>query len=296
MSFLNGGCEVAPMADVPQDVRILRRLDVRDGPTGEGTGKGRNVAIVIDVETTGLDFERDAVIELAARRFRYDDDGAITHIDRPYEWVEDPGRAIPPEIAALTGLSNSDVAGRFIDDGDATRLLQSASIIIAHHSRFDRRWVERRLDDACKLPWACSMEQIDWNARGFNGRSLGFLLCQTGWFHDGHRAGADVDAVIQLLRHRFDCDGRTALAVLLERSAAPSWIVRAVGADFGVKDALRSRGYRWDVSRKVWWTEVQDDDRMSEEFWLAANIYSSEANPKAFGPTFEQITATTRFL
>lgn len=295
MSFLNGGCDVAPLVEESEDVRILRRIDVRNGPTDEGADKGRNVAIVLDVETTGLDFERDAVIELAARRFRYDDNGVITHVDRSYEWVEDPGKAISPEIAALTGLSNSDVIGRFIDGDSATRLLQSASIIIAHHSRFDRRWVERRLEDACGLAWACSMEQIDWNARGFDGRSLGFLLCQTGWFHNGHRARADVDAVIQLLRHRFD-DGRTALSVLLERTAAPSWVVRAVGADFSVKDTLRSRGYRWDAARKVWWTEIQDDDRMREEFWLAANIYTSAANPKALGPMFEEINATTRFL
>lgn len=295
MSFVNGGCEVAPTIEEREDVRILRRIDVRDGPTGEGTDKGPHVGLVVDVETTGLDFERDAVIELAARRFRYDDDGFITHIDRPYEWVEDPGKAIPPEIAALTGLSNADVAGRFIDSESATRLLQSASIIIAHHSRFDRRWVERRLEDASGLSWACSMEQIDWNTRGFDGRSLGFLLCQTGWFHDGHRAGADVDAVIQLLRHKFD-DGRSALSVLLERTASPSWIVRAVGADFSVKDMLRSRGYRWDAQRKVWWNEIQDDDRMREEFWLAANIYAAAANPKALGPTFEEIDATTRFL
>ena len=295
MSFINGSVGAAPAVEERGDVRVLHRINVCEGPTGDGTEKGPHVAIVIDVETTGLDFERDAIIELAARRFRYNADGIITHIDRGYEWVEDPGTPISPEITALTGLSDSDVVGRSIDTDGATRLLQSASIVIAHHSRFDRRWVERRLDGACGLAWACSMEQIDWSARGFDGRSLGYLLCQAGWFHDGHRARADVDAVIQLLRHQFD-DGRTALALLLDRTKSPSWIVRAVGADFSVKDALRGRGYRWDPARKVWSTEVHDDDRMREEFWLAANIYTSEARPKALGPTFEEINATTRFL
>jgi DNA polymerase III subunit epsilon len=293
MSFSNVGCELAPAEGADPSVRVLHRLDVQEGPTGEGAEKGPHVALVLDVETTGLDFERDAIIELAMRRVRYDDRGVITHIDRAYEWTEDPGKPIPPEIAALTGLRDEDVAGRLIDDDAATRLLRSASVIIAHHSRFDRRWVERRLESAQGLAWACSMEQIDWRSRGFDGRSLGFLLCQAGWFHDGHRAGVDVDAVIQLLRHPFE-DGRTALADLLERSARPSWVVRAVGADFSVKDLLRSRGYRWDPSRKTWWTEVTDDDRMREEFWLAANVYSTSA--RALGPTFEEISAKTRFL
>lgn len=293
MSFMNGGCNVAPKELDASSVRILHRLDIPEGPTGERAGKGPHVGLVLDVETTGLDFERDVIIELAARRFRYDDEGVITHVDRAYEWTEDPGKSLPQEITALTGLRDQDLVGRFIDDDRATRLLQSASIIIAHHSRFDRRWVERRLENAAGLPWACSMEQIDWRGRGFDGRSLGFLLCQAGWFHDGHRASADVDAVIQLLRHRFE-DGRTALADLLERSNQASWVVRAVGADFSVKDLLRGRGYRWDAGRKVWWTEVPDEDRSREEFWLAANVYSTSA--KALGPTFEETSAHTRFL
>jgi len=295
MSHANGGCILALEADAPGDVRILHRLDLRECATGEGVAKGPYVGLVLDVETTGLDLDRDAIIELAVRRFRYDDDGIITHIDRPYAWVEDPGKPIPPEITALTGLSDSDVVGREIDEEAATKLLRSASIVVAHHSRFDRPWVERRLENARGLAWACSMEQIDWQARGFDGRSLGFLLCQAGWFHEGHRAGADVDAVIQLLRHRFE-DGGTALSMLLERASCPSWIIRAVGADFSVKDLLRSRGYRWDPSRKSWWIEVTDQERMGEEFWLAGNIYSMSANPRALGPRFEEISANTRFL
>lgn len=283
----------APREVETELVRVLHRLDVREGPTGEGVGKGRHVGAVLDVETTGLDFERDTIVQLAVRRFRHDDQGLITHIDRSYEWVEDPGRPIPPEIAALTGLRDEDVAGRIIDEDSATRLLRSASIVVAHHSRFDRRWVERRLENAAGLNWACSMEQVDWRGQGFDGRSLGFLLCQTGWFHEGHRASTDVDAVIQLLRYRFG-GGRTALADLLQRAARPSWIVRAIGADFSVKDLLRSRGYRWDAVRKVWWLEVADEDRTGEELWLAANVYSSSA--RALGPSLEEISATTRFL
>ena len=67
---------------------------------------------------------------------------------------------------------------------------------IAHHADFDRKFVERRLPDAKGLAWACSCHEIDWQAAGFRGVGLGWLLAQAGYFFNGaHRAGADVAAV-----------------------------------------------------------------------------------------------------
>ena len=277
------------------NMRILRELDVVEGPTGEGEPEGRHVGIAIDIETTGLDRTRCAIIELAMRRFRFDDDGVITAIGQPYCWLEDPGEHLPPDIVELTGLTDADLVGERIDDATATRLLRSASLVVAHHSRFDRPWVEQRLKDARGLPWACSMEQIDWRTHGFEGRSLGFLLMQAGYFHDGHRAATDVDALIQLLRHGFD-DGRTALFCLIDRAARPSWIFSAKGAAYALKDVLRARGYRWNPDSKCWWREVPDEERAVEEFWLAEHVYDGAAHPRASGPDITQVTPRTRFL
>lgn len=278
-----------------EDSCVIRRLQVEQGSIGVGEPRGAKTGIVLDVETTGIELEDNAIIELAMRRFRFDADGLIVEIDHVRSWLEDPARPIPLEITAITGLRDEDVHGRAIDEEIATAVLTSADIVIAHNSRFDRPWVERRLRGAKALPWGCSMEQIDWRGAGFDGRQLGYLLFQAGWFHDGHRADADVDAVIQLLRHPMD-DGRPALAELLARSASPSWMFRAVGADFGCKDMLRRRGYRWDPADRVWWKEIADEARLQEEFWLSRSVYCSEARPRSMGPAIDEITARTRFL
>lgn len=279
------------------DVRVLHPLRLREGPTGAGSGRGRHVGVAIDVETTGLDVNTGKVIELAIRRFRYDAEGIVTDIDEAFEWREDPGEPLHPDISALTGLTDADLAGREIDVGDATRLLRSASFVVAHNSGFDRAWVERRLPDAAGLNWCCSMRHVDWRARGFDGRVLGYLLLQHGYYHCGHRASADVDALIQMLRHE-DAHGRAALSEMIETGAKPSWIVRARGAHFDLKDELRSRGYRWDPApdRKVWWREVADEDLVKEQFWLAANVYAADARPQKLCPEIVRVTPRNRFL
>lgn len=276
--------------------RVLHRLDVRTGSTGEGIPNDTRVGIAVDVETTSTIADMGAVIELAVRRFRFDQQGVITEIDDVHAWLEDPGTPLAPQIISFTGLTDAELAGRSIDEARATSLLRSASLVIVHHAAFDRPGVERRLPDARGLNWACSFRQINWRARCFDGRTLGYLLQQTGYFFErGHRAATDVDALVQLLRHKFD-DGTTALAELLRRSAEPSWIVRAHGAGFAVKDALWARGYRWDAVQRFWWTEIDDDARTAEEFWLAANIYAAGKGARSVGPDFERVTAAERFL
>lgn len=279
------------------NVRVLHPLRLHEGPTGVGVGRGLHVGVAIDVETTGLDVDTGKVIELAIRRFRYDADGVITTIDEAFEWRQDPGEPLAADITALTGLTDADLAGRAIDEEQATELLRSASFVVAHNSAFDRRWVEKRLPGAVGLNWCCSMRQVDWRARRFDGRVLGYLLLQAGFYHCGHRASADVDALIQMLRHE-DVDGRTALSEMIDTGSRPTWIVRAAGAHYDLKDQLRARGYRWNaaVDRKVWWREVADDQLVDEQFWLAANVYAAAARPQKICPEIVRVTPRTRFL
>ena len=276
------------------DYRVLRRLDLDRGVRAANDDADTNVGVVIDCETTSLDTSNCRVIELSLRRFRYDRAGRITKLDAERSWLEDPGEPLDPKVSALTGLTDDDLRGQVLDERAAADLIASAGVRVSFNAAFDRPIVERRLPAIFGLPWACVMKEVDWSGRGFDGgRSLSWLLAQIGWFHGAHRAGADVDATIALLEHRSR-DGGTALAELLATASRPGWLFRAVGADFSVKDVLRTRGYRWNADDKVWWKEVSDDGRLPEEAWLAENVYAPHCIPRADSPAVREVTWETR--
>lgn len=287
--------EMASILEQGGAFRVLRRVDVTEGVVESGDEFATSaVAAILDTETTGLDPEHDRVIELAIRRIRFDTRGRVLKVDRPFSWLEDPGRPLDPEVTRITGLSDEQLAGQAIDEARAVSLLNSAAVVISHNAAFDRPFVEERLGAARGLPWACSCREIGWREYGFDGRSLGWLLAQSGWFHEGHRALADVDALITLLRHDL-YNGITPLSVLMENAQRPGWIVRAAGAHFDVKERLKARGYRWDGSACVWWREVGDEALNFERRWLDDFVYRPDLRPSAEEPDVEEVTWTSRY-
>jgi len=127
------------------DYRVTSRLE----PQAEyhpPDSSPKLVAAVVDVETTGTDPDRDKIIELGICLFEYDrQNGRIYKVLGSWEWFEDPGFSIPPEITNITGITGEMVAGHRIDERAVNDLLGRVVLVIAHHAAFDRRFLERRL-------------------------------------------------------------------------------------------------------------------------------------------------------
>ena len=277
------------------DRRILRRINLKDGSTGEGSLRTPSkIAAVVDVETTGLSLDDDAIIEFALRRIHFDADGIVTHIEPAHVWREDPGYPIPRDVTRLTGLTDAHVKDQRIDEDEVLALLQDCDLVVAHFAAFDKPFLSKRIEPITQMPWGCSCVDIDWQHNGFDGRGLGWLCSQAGWFFDGHRALADVDAVITLLRHSA-LDQRPLLAELAENASSPRLLVEAQGAEFEVRGALKAQGYRWNPSKKVWAKEVREDRCVVEEAWLARHVYSLDNRPKAPGPSISRLSPSDRF-
>ena len=97
--------------------------------------------VAIDLETTGLDPQRDAIVALAAIPFA----GGGPRSEASYVSLVDPGRPIPPAAQAIHGIRDADVLGAPSAAEALPRFLDVCRnrAIVAHTAAFDLAFINR---------------------------------------------------------------------------------------------------------------------------------------------------------
>lgn len=274
--------------------RILKKLEPRSiAPVIRAEFPLRGV--IVDTETTGLDHRKNAIIEIGAIAFSFDAAGNIGDVTGLYGGLQEPPIPIPADITKLTGISDEMVAGQAIDMAALRALIDPADLIIAHNAPFDRPFCEAFSPIFVEKAWACSNAEIGWKARGYEGTKLGYLIGQSGLFHDGHRAVDDCFALLEVLAREGEGGSGTAFAELYAASKRSRVRLFAEGSPFDVKDLLKARGYRWsdgsDGRLKSWWVELDEDALEDELHFLRTEIYRW----RDADPPIRRLTAFDRF-
>lgn len=233
------------------------------------------VAVVLDVETTGLDSSGDEVIEIGARKIGFDKDtGKVVWVGDSFQALQEVDRPLSEFVKRLTGLRDEDLEGKKIDWEEFDSFIAEAVIIIAHNASFDRPFVDKHSKASREKIWGCSSVQIDWD-QWFSGRKQEYLTLCHGFFCDAHRGLNDVDALIHLLSFSLpEDDSRTYLAELLQNAKKPMWWIYAKDSPFETKDVLKKNRYKWTGS--VWRKRVREDELSSEKAFLASEVYSGK--------------------
>ncbi len=261
--------------------RVLRSVHPRETRPDHHLAPGEAVAVIVDVETTGLDHRQHEVIELGMVAFVHDANGRVGPVIGAVSMLREPSIPIPPEITRLTGITDAMVAGQVLDLDAVRALLGPASLVIAHHATFDRPFCERLDQGFQHKAWGCSMREVPWIDLGYEGARLGHLVMQGGLFHHGHRAVDDCHALLELLASSRD-GADSALHHLLASAGQPRVRLWAERSPFDRKDALRSRGYKWnngdDGRARSWWTEIPEGAVDEEKRFLREEIYRRQVD------------------
>lgn len=95
--------------------------------------------VALDIETTGLDPQRDSIIEIGAVRFNG------RRVEDEWQTLINPGRLIPPFITGMTGITNQMVAHAPPMSAVLSELADFVSDlpIIGHNVRFDLSFLRR---------------------------------------------------------------------------------------------------------------------------------------------------------
>ena len=229
--------------------------------------ENQRIGAFLDVETTGLDFKKHKVIDVAIVLFTFDRiTGNVCSILEEFQELQDPEEPLSEETKNITGYTDEDLKGKKINWESVDQLLSKAHILIAHNSKFDRPFLEKYSEKSKEKIWGCSCFQVDWIGKGHDVAKLSTLAKDHGFFFDAHKALIDVKAGVKLLS-MIDPDSNSPyLFELLENAKIPQKIVIARGSKFDFKDSLKEFGFRWDQKNKIWKAKTKKTDSKFEDF------------------------------
>lgn len=96
--------------------------------------------VALDIETTGLNLENDAITEIGAVRF------SGRRVESEWHTLINPGRRIPPEITQLTGITDAMVRGAPVihDVLEDLDYFVGDAPILGHNVRFDLSFLRKQ--------------------------------------------------------------------------------------------------------------------------------------------------------
>lgn len=181
--------------------------------------------VSLDLETTGLDPERDEIIEVAAIRF--DTGGPIS----TFASLVNPDRRLEYRIALLTGITTAelDAAPHFGSVAADIEAFIGLDPVVGQNPTFDTGFLARKGVQVFG-PTYDTFELASLLLPGLRQHSLGAIADHLGIeFSTRHRAMADAEAAMRVflaLRARL-CDAPPALLAEADRlSGASDWTLR----------------------------------------------------------------------
>ena len=214
----------------------------------------RELVLVIDIESTGIDAKKDEIIEIGAALYDWETkkpvslqsdiilyDGKLSETIKRITGIEDWMLEKPYATPLKTAMFR------------LSRLMISAKYIVGHNLPFDLRFLataaaktgiilpERILIDTMRdLPISEHIKT----------KKLGYLAEEHGLFNPfKHRAVFDCLTTFQLM----SC---YKLEDILESQKSETITVEAI-VDFDHKDLAREQGFHWDGPEKKWLMEIK---------------------------------------
>ena len=168
----------------------------------------------VDVETTGMGAHADAITEIAIVRVDAPPDGGDLRV-RAFSSLVNPGMPIPPEIQAMTRITDGMVrdAPRFADISRTVTTFLHDALFVAHNARFDYAFIKHafaRLGERFSARVLCTVKLSRRLFPDAQAHGLDAVIARHGLrCPDRHRALSDASVLwdfVQVLYREHEVD------------------------------------------------------------------------------------------
>ena len=166
---------------------------------------------LFDTETTGLLYNRDEIIEFAAVVLEKRDGEVVVTEEYDQLITLSPGGFVPPQIEALTGISNQDIREKGIPKTrvccDIARMMAGNTLLLAYNAHFDLSFLFYLLLRHGDPQILKGKDKLDLLTVYKDRRSYPHKLCNaieayglSGKVVNSHRAVDDVLATVEVMK------------------------------------------------------------------------------------------------
>ena len=169
--------------------------------------------VVFDTETSGLDFDNDQIIELAALRVERTATGGLRIAGKMDTFIKLPeDETLPENIVSLTGITDERLQTEGVQPvkaaGQITKLMQNGpTLMIAHNAQFDACFLRGLLrgQKVGRIDWLDSLTVYK-DRRAYPHKLANAIIAYdlTGKVQNSHRAIDDVLALFEVLKAMDD--------------------------------------------------------------------------------------------
>lgn len=196
---------------------------------------------IVDTETTGLDPEKDLLVEVAVILYSLvyacpiiSFSGLVPCIKNEMEHVNHI-----PQLATVQSRFNMSV---YID------IIEQTDLIVAHNATFDYSFLKNIVPPK---PWICSMNHIEWPNQCSSKALTAIALAHDVGIVSAHRALTDCDILSRLFTRVAE---KHSLQDLIEEALKPRKLFKA-NVDYHHKELASKADFKWHELSRYWGTD-----------------------------------------
>ncbi len=201
--------------------------------------------LIVDTETTGLDFRKDKCLEVGVILFHVASRSILTQLSFLLPVKSNDAEAINNISPEITRVGQPWRQGlQYLE-----HLIDQADLLVAHNAAFDKQWFGKEPLPIVLKPWLCTMEDITWpEVRRLRPRPsvIDLALAYGVPVWNAHRALTDCSYIAEVFSR---CDD---LERLLAQGLEPRFLMRAK-VSYDQRNLAREAGFRWNDPVKGAW-------------------------------------------